>query len=409
MAAIDELLVGMLDEQGSDLHLATDQVPRVRVDGELIPLDLPPLGEATVAALMREICPARLWERFAERHDLDFAYAIPEKGRFRCNYLNTTDGLAAVLRAIPTVVQTLEELHLPEVLRELCYGRRGLIVVTGPTGSGKSTTLAAMIDHINGRLARRIITIEDPVEFVHTPRKSVVIHREVGLHCRTFAEALRSAMRSDPDVVLLGEMRDSETIRLALDCAARGTLVFATLHTNSAPKTLDRIVDAFPADEQPQIRGLLAETLTAVVAQLLCRRADARGRVAAHEILVRTPSLPHVIREGPSGAVQSLIDSGGNLGMVSLDASLRRLHAEGRISAFEAYMKATAKEHFAATVAQDRPPQTAGASLAELDHRRYTTALFPDREDQDEAVVVPPPVPPPGAAHPAVPPPPPEP
>jgi twitching motility protein PilT len=380
---INPLLMGVIEEGGSDLHIATGEPPRIRVDGELLPIEMPAPDAPTVVALLQPICPEWRWKRFLETGDVDFAHHVAGKGRFRANYLRTSAGLAAVFRLIPENVRSIEELHLPDVLRRLCNRQRGMILVTGPTGSGKSTTLAAMIDDINRNQARRIITVEDPLEFIHAPLRSTIIHREVGEHCTSFAQALQSAVRADPDVLLIGEMRDGATIREALNCAATGALVFATLHTNSAAKTIDRIIGAFQANEQPQIRAMLAEALVAVVAQQLCHRRSGGGRVAALEILLYTPALPHTIREGLTGSIRTMIEGGGNLGMVSMDAALKLLISEGAISASEAYAKATDKEQFLPDVLNDdghESPQSEDVDMAELDHRRYTTALFPERQ-----------------------------
>jgi twitching motility protein PilT len=386
MTTIKQLLVGVIEEGGSDLHIATGEAPRIRVDGELLPIDMPAPDADGVLALLQPICPDWRWQRFLETGDIDFAHHVAGKGRFRANYLRTCDGLAAVFRLIPQTIRSLADLRLPDVLRRLCNRRSGLILVTGPTGSGKSTTLAAMIDDINRNQARRIITVEDPLEFIHTPLQSTIIHREVGEHCPSFAQALHSAVRADPDVLLIGEMRDSATIHQALNCAAMGALVFATLHTNSAAKTIDRIIGAFPADEQAQVRAMLAETLEAVVAQQLCRRRSGGGRVAALEILLHTAALPHTIREGSTSSIRTTIEGGGSLGMVLMDAALRQLIGEGAIAPAEAYGKATDKEQFLPGVLEDTVRDHAQAqdvSLAELDHRRYTTALFPDRQNAE--------------------------
>jgi twitching motility protein PilT len=381
MTKLDVLLRGVIDEGGSDLHVATGEPPRIRVDGELLPIEMPAPDAAAVARLLQPICPEWRWQRFLETGDVDFAHHVAGRGRFRANYLRTSDGLAAVFRLIPETVRCSAELQLPDVLRRLCNRRRGLVLVTGPTGSGKSTTLAAMIDDINRNQARRIVTVEDPLEFIHRPSRSTIIHREVGEHCPSFAEALHSAVRSDPDVLLVGEMRDAATIRQALSCAAMGALVFATLHTNSAAKTVDRVIGAFAADEQPQVRAMLAETLAAVVAQQLCRRRSGGGRVAAFEVLLRTPALPHTIREGLTGSIRTIIEGGGNLGMVSMDAALKRLLADGAIAPSEAYAKAVDKDLFLPEVLADNAQVTAQArdpGMAELDYRRYTTALSPE-------------------------------
>ncbi|OGV63955.1 MAG: type IV pili twitching motility protein PilT [Lentisphaerae bacterium RIFOXYB12_FULL_65_16] len=348
MRTVNELLKGMLEEKGSDLHLMTGQAPRIRVHGELEPIEGEPVSEKAMLRMLKQICPPHRWEEYLQTRDIDFAYEIPGLARFRCNYLFDYSGMAAVLRQIPSRILSMEDLKLPDVLRRICEYQHGLVLVTGPTGSGKSTTMAAMIDYINRNFRKHIITIEDPIEFVHQDRNSIIIHREVGEHSRSFAEALRSATRGDPDIILVGEMRELETIRLALNCAAMGMLVFGTLHTNSASKTIDRIIDVFPADQQSQIRTLLAESLAGVVAQLLCRTADGKGRVAAHEILVRCEALPNTIREGHTASIRNILEGGGSEGMCSMDGTLRRLLNEGRITQQEAYMKAANKEAFAA-------------------------------------------------------------
>ncbi len=354
MAAIDDLLLGMLEESGSDLHLMVNQSPRIRVHGHLEPLDLPPLTSETMEEMLKEICPAQQWQEYLEKRDLDFAYEIPDAARFRVNYLSNFNGMAAVLRQIPSKILTMEDLNLPDVLRRVCEYRQGLVFVTGPTGSGKSTTMAAMIDYINANYARKIITIEDPIEFVHQNKKSTLIHREVGIHTESFAAALESGMRGNTDIILVGEMRELETIKLALGCASMGMLVFGTLHTNNAPKTIDRVIDAFPAGEQAQIRTMLAESLTAVVSQILCRKADGGGRVAAHEILLYNEALPNTIREGQIASIRTMIESGGSEGMCTMDGSLRKLLRAGLISASEAYMKASSKDEFSADMAAER-------------------------------------------------------
>jgi len=361
MAIIDELLQGMLAENGSDMHLMVDEPPRIRVHGDLAPLDMPPLLDVEVEMLLKEICPEGRWQPFVESGDLDFAYEISGVARFRCNYLHDHRGVAAVFRVIPSRIATLDQLHLPPVLRQICELRDGLVLVTGPTGSGKSTTMAAMIDYINRQHRRKIITVEDPIEFVHESRKSVILHREVGQHAPSFAAALRSAMRANPDILLLGEMRDLETIRLALQCATMGILVFGTLHTNNAPKTVDRIIDAFPGDEQPQIRMMLSECLAAVVSQLLCRKRDGSGRVAVHEILIRTEALPNTIREGQISSLRTIIEGGGDKGMTSMDESINRALEADLISAENAFRMATEKDRFAALLAAEKEHTEAAA------------------------------------------------
>lgn len=345
MAAIDKFLTNMLDQGGSDLHLSINQPPKIRVSGDLIPLEDTPIGEEEMHELLHEICLESRWQQFLKKHDLDFAHEIPGVARFRSNYLFNHFGTAAVFRQIPSKIATLDDLNLPQVLREICDYKSGFVLVTGPTGSGKSTTLAAMIDHINRNQEKHIITVEDPIEFVHQNKSSIIVHREIGLHSKSFPQALRGAMRSDPDIVLIGEMRDLETIRLGLTCATMGMLVFATLHTNNAPKTIDRIIDAFPADEQAQIRTMLAECLQGVVSQLLCRKLGG-GRVACHEILLWADGLPSVIREGQISNIRTIIEANRNIGMCSMDGNLRELYENGSIAIDEAYMKATDKRMF---------------------------------------------------------------
>jgi twitching motility protein PilT len=346
MPAIDSLLRTMLERGGSDLHLAVGLPPKARISGSLVPLNETPIDETGMKNLLREICPENRWADFLERHDLDLAYEIPGLARFRANFLCNHWGIGAVLRQIPGKILTFNDLKLPEVLKRLCNLDQGLVVVTGPTGSGKSTTLAAMIDYINTNLRRHIITIEDPIEFVHQPKQSVIVHREVGEHTRSFAAALKGAMRHDPDIVLLGEMRELETIKLALSCASMGMLVFGTLHTNNAPKTIDRIINAFPAEEQNQVRVMLAGCLAGVVAQLLCKRIP-KGRVAVHEILLPHEALPNTIRSGLISNIRGIIDGGTADGMISMDGSLMRVFKEGLISPEEAYAKAANKALFA--------------------------------------------------------------
>jgi twitching motility protein PilT len=346
MAAIDQLLRRMLEKGGSDLHLTVGLPPKARISGALQPIEDKVLDAATMSGLLKEIVPERRWNEYLERHDLDLAHEIPGFARFRGNYLYNHWGQAAVFRQIPAKILTFDELKLPEALKKLCHLDQGLVVVTGPTGSGKSTTLAAMIDYINTHQCRHIITIEDPIEFVHPVKKSVIVHREVGEHTASFAAALKGAMRHDPDILLLGEMRELETIRLALGCASMGMLVFGTLHTNNAPKTVDRIINTFPADEQNQARVMLSSCLAGVVAQLLCKRVP-KGRCAVHEILLTHEALPNTIRSGQISNIKSIIESSGADGMVTMDNSLMARIKDGTIEPKEAYMKAANKAPFA--------------------------------------------------------------
>jgi twitching motility protein PilT len=346
MPAIDALLRTMLERGGSDLHLTVGLPPKARLSGALTPIANTPISATQMETLLQEICPPRKWTEFLERKDLDLAHEIPGLARFRANFLYNHWGQGAVLRQIPSKILSFDDLKLPEVLKKLCHLQEGLVVVTGPTGSGKSTTLAAMIDYINTNLSRHIITIEDPIEFVHQNKKSVIVHREVGEHTASFADALKGAMRHDPDIVLLGEMRELETIKLALGCASMGMLVFGTLHTNNAPKTIDRIINAFPAEEQNQVRTMLSGCLAGVVSQLLCKRVP-KGRVAVHEILLPHEALPNTIRTGQIANIRQLIESGGSDGMTTMDQSLMARVKDGTVEPYEAYMKGANKALFA--------------------------------------------------------------
>ncbi|MBT3286181.1 MAG: type IV pilus twitching motility protein PilT [Victivallales bacterium] len=346
MPRIDDFLLTMVDRGGSDLHLCSGLPPKIRVNGDLHALDEAAISADEMEGILHEICPEDKWEWFNENRDQDFAHEIRDVARFRTNFMFNHFGPGAVLRVIPTKVLTIQDLNLPPVLSEVCEYPAGLVLVTGPTGSGKSTTLAAMMDYINTRYHKHIITIEDPIEFVHRNKESVIVQREVGSDTDSFAVALRGAMRADPDIILVGEMRDLETISLALSCAAMGLLVFGTLHTNNAPKTVDRIIDAFPADEQPQIRAMLAQSLRAVISQLLCRTADGKGRVATHEILLHHEALGSTIREGMISNIRSIIEQSTGRGMKSMDNDLMRLMDEGRITGYEAFMKASNKQEF---------------------------------------------------------------
>ena len=352
MPIIDEYLRTLMDQGGSDLHLTVGAQPKGRVHGSLSSIADEVLDAARVEQIMREITPDWRWENYIESGDMDLAYEIPGLSRYRVNLFKNHWGMGCVLRQIPTRILTLDELALPTVLKSIAEYKEGLILVTGPTGSGKSTTLAAILNHVNENAQKQIITIEDPIEFTHTNKNSTFLHREVGEHSETFERALSGAMRADPDIILIGEMRDRETIKLALSCAAMGMLVFATLHTNNAPKTIDRIVDAFPADEQNQVRIMLADALHGIVSQLLCKRIDG-GRVAVHEILLAHEALPHTIRQNSLSNIRNIIDQGADEGMISMDASIKVLFEDGIISAEEAYMKAIEKASFAQHLPQD--------------------------------------------------------
>jgi twitching motility protein PilT len=319
----------------------------MRIHGELKKLKGEPLADEGLKELLRELVSESEWAGFMESGDLDFAYELPGEGRFRGNFFQQKYGAAAVFRLIPSDILTCEQLGLPEVVRKLSKLHRGLVLVTGPTGSGKSTTLAAIIDEANRTRRDNIITIEDPIEFVHKSQSCLVSHREVHKHTRSFATALRAALREDPDIILVGEMRDKETIALAIEAAATGHLVFGTLHTQSAAKTVDRVIEVFTAEEQPQIRSTLAESLKAVVAQNLFKRIDKKGRCAALEVMISTPAVSNLIREGKTFQIPSAIQTGKRYGMQSLDAAILELVEAGQIGAEEAYVKSVNKELFA--------------------------------------------------------------
>ena len=349
MARLDELLVHLKDNDGSDLHLAAGLEPRIRAKGRIRKIGgHPPLADDELRDLLEEIASEKHWDEFTGTQDVDFAYGLEGVARFRANYFVQENGAGAVFRIIPEEIIALEDLKLPEAIGSLASLESGLVLVTGPTGSGKSTTLAAIINEINTTCSKHVVTIEDPVEFVHRNRKAVFSHREVGLHTLGFGPALRSAIRQDADVILVGEMRERETIALAITAAEMGMLVFGTLHTNNAAKTIDRIIDAFPADEQNMVRLSLSESLAGIVSQLLLPSADGKGRVACNEILLRTPGLPNVIRENNTQMLSSIIQSGKQLGMQAMDDVLWQACDEGRITAQDAYMKATDKARFEA-------------------------------------------------------------
>jgi twitching motility protein PilT len=337
----------LLERGGSDLHLGAGYPPMLRIRGDLVAEGERALTASDVDALIAPLLSPELAAQFAAIGDLDFAHAHGTRARFRANYLRKTSGAGAVFRAIPSEILSLDALGVPAGIRRLAELRSGLVLVTGPTGSGKSTTLAAMIDHINRTRAGHILTIEDPVEFVHQPRACMVTHKEVGEHVPNFLEAIRSAGREDADVILVGELRGAETMKAALQLASFGILIYATVHTNSASATIDRFVNAFPAEQQPQIRGLLADSLAGVVAQQLLRRADAPGRVAAHEILLGNFALASLIREGKTSQIASFMQSSAGEGMQGMDTALERLVAAGTIGARDALDKALDKETFA--------------------------------------------------------------
>ncbi|MCB1234174.1 MAG: PilT/PilU family type 4a pilus ATPase [Verrucomicrobiae bacterium] len=346
MAVIDQYFQFLVENGGSDLHLAEGQPPKMRAHGSVSPISEGVLEHDTLKHMLSEICEDRAFEHFLECGDLDFAYEMDIESRFRCNYFKQKNGLGAVFRLIPTKIATIEQLGLPEVIESFGDLRSGLVLVTGPTGSGKSTTLAALIDYINRTYSRHIITVEEPIEFVHNNKKSTITQREVPIQTPSFADGLRAALREDADIVLVGEMRDLETISLALTAAETGLLVFGTLHTNNARKTVDRLVDVFPSDQQAQVRTMLAGSLRGVVAQLLLRRCDKPGRVAVNEILVSTPAVSAVIREGATQKLYDIITGGREYGMRFMDDSIWEQLISGKVDAIEAYMKAIDKSRF---------------------------------------------------------------
>lgn len=345
MALLDSYLQQMLENDGSDLHLSVGSVPKIRSSGRIHPLSDEIITAEKMALLLQSITRPARWEEYLHKRDLDLAYEISGLARFRGSFFYNHWGQAAVFRQIPSEILSFDTLKLPPILKDVCAYKEGLVLVTGPTGSGKSTTLAAMMDYINENFQKHIITVEDPIEFVHPKKRSMIVHREVGEHSHSFANALRGAMRADPDIVLVGEMRELETIKLALRCASMGMLVFGTLHTNNAPKTIDRIIDAFPSDQQAQIRVMLASCLTCVVSQLLCKKIPS-GRVAVHEILLKHDALPNTIRTGKTSEVRGIIESSRAQGMRLMDTSIAMQLNAGNISPEEAYMKAANKDEF---------------------------------------------------------------
>ena len=343
---IDAFLRDVLTRNGSDLHFVAGDPPRIRLFGELQPLREQPLGQDEVRELLTEIMTRRALQRLEEQDGADFAYTIPGVSRFRVNVFRHIGGLGAVFRAIPSKALTLEQLNMPESVRSLCRTNNGLILVTGKTGSGKSTTLAAMIDDINARIKGHILTIEDPIEFVHARKSCLVSQREVGIHSPGFAEALHSALREDPDVVLVGELRDLETMSIAVTAAEMGILVMGTLHTNGASATVDRIVNAFPSDKQAHVRTMLSTSLRGVVSQQLIQRADKRGRVAALEILINTPAVSNLIRQGKLDQLENTMQSGGQFGMRTMDSAIQELLDKSMITGRSAYEKSINKQRF---------------------------------------------------------------
>ena len=351
MAKIDAFFNLMLEQKASDLHLSTGNPPILRINGELHRVDFPTLENDSLKAMLYEIAPEYKIKVFEETGDVDFGYEVPGVSRFRANFYNQKNGIGAVFRQIPSKVLSFEDFEkfeapLPPVLKKFSMLQKGLVVVTGPTGSGKSTTLAAMVDYANKNRREHVITVEDPIEFVHESKNCLVNHREVGVHTKSFAAALRGALREDPDIILVGEMRDLETIELAITAAATGHLVFGTIHTQSAAKTVDRIIDVFPSEQQNKIRATLSESLRGVVAQNLFRRIDKKGRVAALEVLVFTTAIANLVREGKTHQLPGMIQVGKKLGNQPLDDAIMDHLKMKRIAPEEAYDKCLDKKKF---------------------------------------------------------------
>ena len=346
MAVIDTYFREMKERGASDLHMVIGFPPLLRLRGDLVPTEHQVLTPESNRQILFEILTPKRQAYVEKNRDFDMAYELDNTGRFRCNFFYQQRGISAVFRIIPTKILTLEELNMPEAIKTIAEFRQGLVLVTGPTGSGKSTTLAAIIDYINNNRDGHIITIEDPLEFVHRNKKCLFSQREIGTHAKSFADALRVASREDPDIILVGEMRDLETISLALTCAELGILVFGTLHTNSAGKTIDRIINAFPSDQQAQTRTMLSESLKAVIAQQLIKTKDGKGRCAAVEILIGSSALASMIREEKISQISSIIQTGTSMGMQSMDQHLKQLIDNNRITRESAREKAIDKNLF---------------------------------------------------------------
>ncbi len=346
MATIDSYLIEILDRRGSDLHFISGDPARIRLYGDLTTLRPEKLAPEFVKETLYEIMPKAALERFEAKDGADFAHTIPERGRFRVNVMRQLNGMGAVFRAIPSKALTLDELKMPEAVRQMCKANNGLILVTGKTGSGKSTTLAAMIDDINLRVRGHILTIEDPIEFVHHRKNCLISQREIGEHAPSFAAALHSALREDPDVILVGELRDLETMSIAVTAAEMGILVMGTLHTNGAAQTVDRMVNVFPSDKQSHVRTMLSTSLRGVVSQQLLQKADKSGRVAALEILVNTPASANLIRQGKLDQLENVMQAGGQFGMRTMDTAIQQLLDGRQVTGKEAYKKGINKAKF---------------------------------------------------------------
>jgi twitching motility protein PilT len=370
MAYIDEFLQIVVRQEASDLHIAEGEPPKIRIHGDIMAIRDEPISHDEATKMLSEICGPHDWEIFEQHGDLDFAYQMDEHSRFRTNYFKQSEGYAAAFRMIHTKISTLEELGIPKVVKEFAYLRGGLVLVTGPTGSGKTTTQAALVDFINENFSKHVVTIEEPIEFVHENKQSIITQREVPTDSTSFAAGLKASLRQDTDIVLVGEMRDLETIALALSAAETGLLVFGTLHTNNARKTVDRMVDAFPADRQPQARAMLANSLRGVVAQLLLKRSDRPGRIAVNEILIANAAVAAIIREGATHKLQDIIVSGRAQGMQFMDDAIWALLEKGIVSPHEAFMKAIDKSRFKPFLSTEEEALADAAGAIREDERR---------------------------------------
>jgi len=370
MAYIDQFLKIVVSQGASDLHIGEGQPPKIRTHGDIMPIREEPILREEATRMLSEVCGPQNWEIFQEHGDLDFAYQMDENSRFRTNYFKQSDGYAAAFRLIPTKISSLEELGVPVVIKEFAYLRGGLLLVTGPTGSGKTTTQAALIDFINQNLFRHVVTVEEPIEFLHNNKRSIITQREVPGDSISFPAGLKAALRQDTDIVLIGEMRDLETISLALTAAETGLLVIGTLHTNNARKTVDRIIDAFPADRQAQAQTMLANSLRGVVAQLLLKRSDRPGRIAVNEILIANAAVAAIIREGATQKLQDVIISGKAQGMQFMDDAIWALLEEGIVSPHEAFMKAIDKNRFKPFLSRDDEALANAAGSVPEDEKR---------------------------------------
>ncbi|HYJ06332.1 MAG TPA: type IV pilus twitching motility protein PilT [Chthoniobacterales bacterium] len=386
MPYIDQFLSIIVDQGGSDLHIGEGQPPKMRRHGDVMPIREEAITRDEAAGMLSEICGAQSWELFEERGDLDFAYEMDERSRFRCNFFKQANGYGAVFRLIPTRIASLEGLGIPPVVKLFGHLRGGLVLVTGPTGSGKSTTLAALIDYINENFSRHIVTIEEPIEFVHANKRSIITQREVPVDCASFPDGLKAALREDADIVLVGEMRDLETISLALTAAETGLLVFGTLHTNNARKTIDRMVDVFPASKQAQARTMLANSLRGVLAQLLLKKADGSGRLAVNEILIASPAVSAIIREGATQKLQDVIVGGKSQGMQFMDDAIQALLQTGAITPHEAFMKAIDKGRFEQFLPADETALAHSAGVAPDDAKRVPGDFMKSRDRRRQVI-----------------------